>query len=253
MPTSGGDQKATLTDLDSHTSLEVQFNPSQLQLGDSARWRPQNNTTRPSLSYESGDPSTLRLELWFDATRGGGDVEADHLRPLKALLQAQVRAGGGRPPSRPPYVQFAWAGFRFVGVVTRLDVQYVMFRPDGTPVRAKAMLTLTEHAGDDVGAEAQATTAVAPTTPRVVQVAPGQTLADVARRHGTTTAELARANGVDDPLAVEPGTPLVVPRSAEMADALERSARARVQAAWGGFGDGAHDALADRAPLAGKP
>lgn len=49
-------------------------------------------------------------------------------------------------PHRPYYIRLCWgdvSGF-FFGVVTSLEIEYKLFRPDGKPVRALAHLSLSE-------------------------------------------------------------------------------------------------------------
>lgn len=230
MPTPTGNDKASFTNLTTGEVLSVQFNPTEFTLTDTAQWRDQGNRARPSLQYERGAPASLSMELWFDTTRGGDNVNTAYINAFRALLEQSVTdTTAQRTTDRPPYLQFSWGGFELVCVVERIQVLYSMFKPDGTPVRAKVQLQLKEHATD-----AGAVTGTGATTPAslagttTATVGPGQTLSSVAQANGASTADVARANNISDPANVAPGTEVVIPGDASMADAMEASSKSTV-------------------------
>lgn len=213
MPSTGSD-KASFTNLDTGEVVSVQFNPATYTLSDDAQWRDQGNKDKPGLSYERGSPATLQMELWFDTTRGGDNVNEVWVDKMRALLAQSVDGDvGGRSTQHPPFLQFSWGGFELVCVMERLQIQYELFKPDGTPVRAKCTVQLKEHQGD-----APTPSPLDGTT--TTTVGPGQTLSQVADANGADVGDVARANGIDDPMNVPAGTEVVVPGSPAMADAM---------------------------------
>ena len=46
---------------------------------------------------------------------------------------------------RPPYVDFEWKDIKFQGVMEKVSVTYLMFKADGTPLRAQVDVTLKER------------------------------------------------------------------------------------------------------------
>jgi hypothetical protein len=87
----------------------------------------------PRFNYAS--QGNLDFSLLLDGTRAidGNLIEvSQEIAALKNL----VFAYHGKIHS-PYYVQVTWGSFLFQGRLTTFNVTYSLFRPDGTPVRAK--------------------------------------------------------------------------------------------------------------------
>jgi nucleoid-associated protein YgaU len=106
-------------------------------------------------------------------------------------------------------------------VIDSLSVQYTLFRPDGTPVRAMAKLSLTQvekavdkpSAGGSKKGQNPTTRGLADLRSHVVR--DGDTLPSIAfTSYGDPTRwrAIAEANGIDDPLALRRGRLLSVPQ-----------------------------------------
>src|SRR5262249_15794245 len=102
-----------------------------------------------------------------------------------------------------------------------LSVQYTLFRPDGTPTRAQAQLSLiqAERAMDKSskggGGKPQNPTTRAQPGLGSHTVHDGDSLASIAFAHyrdPTRCRAIAEANGIDDPLHLKRGTVLSIPR-----------------------------------------
>ena len=106
-----------------------------------------------------------------------------------------------------------WGRFDvFQGVLTDLSQTFTMFLENGMPVRATLSCTFLE-----VVPQAQVRVAElhSADVPRTRRVARGDTLASIAAQEYGDPAlwrEIARANGVVNPLRLRPGDVLVVPR-----------------------------------------
>ena len=90
----------------------------------------------PRFNYASqGD---LDFSLLLDGTRAidGNQIEVSRevaaLKSLAFAYNGQIRS--------PYYVQVTWGSLLFQGRLTTFNVTYTLFRPDGTPVRAKVDL-----------------------------------------------------------------------------------------------------------------
>jgi LysM repeat protein len=121
-----------------------------------------------------------------------------------------------RPDSRehaPPIVRFVWDEAVFTGVLEKLDVNYVLFRQDGVPLRAQLDITLKEFR--PAAQQVLDTPRSSPSVEKSYVVRRGDTLSSIAAavyRRADAWRELARANGITDPRDLTPGRVLTVPR-----------------------------------------
>jgi nucleoid-associated protein YgaU len=102
----------------------------------------------------------------------------------------------------------------FKAVVSSLDLSFIYFAADGTPLRARAELVLVQFERE-LAFGPQNPTSGTPHPHRVHRVNPGETLDRIAAAHygdPTRWRAIAAANGIEDPLALEPGTVLAIPR-----------------------------------------
>lgn len=136
--------------------FSVQFNPKEFKLDETAGWTDgksaqdkasDKEAKDAALTYDKGKPATVTMELIFDCTDSTSDnVATKWVQPLRAFLSATVTSTeGGNETIRPPYCLFKWGNFEFSCVVEKIGVSYLMFRPDGTPLRAKVSVGLKER------------------------------------------------------------------------------------------------------------
>jgi hypothetical protein len=126
---------------------------------------------------------------------------------------------GGASNGRPPTLTLSWGTFlSFRAVCSSLTVQYTMFRPDGTPTRATANLTLMQVEQDPVSGSGtparQNPTTRADRHLRSHVVTDGDTLHSIAFKHygdAGSWRRIAEHNGIDDPLRLARGRSLAVP------------------------------------------
>ncbi|GAA3118463.1 LysM peptidoglycan-binding domain-containing protein [Streptomyces rameus] len=196
--------------------LDLQFNPSTLELRKSTEWRrsPARMAGESALpEFVGSGPRTLSLEVFLDATaKHDNSVEQAVEKLMKACVPTPASLGRKKPAS--PWVRFEWGTARttsFDGVLSSLSVSYKLFDVDGKPLRATCSLTIEEASVDAPG---QNPTSGARTARSTHTVVAGDSLAMLAwREYGDATAwrTIAEANGIDDPMALVPGTELVVP------------------------------------------
>ena len=161
-------------------------------------------------TWRGAGPRVMTVEIFLDATyTASGNIQPDidllfkccQPTPMSLLLQA---------PS-PPFVLFGWGlTMSFLAFISNVSVDYKLFRPDGTPIRAACNLTLEEI--PTLLASQNPTSGGA--ARRVRTTVAGDTLQSISyREYGRPTMwrALADANGIEDPLRIAPGTSLLVP------------------------------------------
>ena len=267
----------------------VQFNPKEFKSDETAGWSDGKSASDKAstdkardalLTYDKGKPATVAMELIFDATDSGDDVNSKWIDPLRSFLCATVAAkdGEGNPTIRPPYCLFKWGSFEFPCVVEKLGVTYLMFKPNGNPLRAKVSVSLKERddtqltlsgaqpivltamvsmltAGKDTEGQAPTTIAgqaggtqqqsgeLGETISQSVEAnqypvatyttQEGDTLSDVAAKTGADFEDIAKANNIDNPMELEPGTSLIIPGAAPMASIFELKNKSDSPMDWG--------------------
>jgi nucleoid-associated protein YgaU len=196
--------------------LDLQFNPSTLELRKTTEWRrsPSRMAEESALpEFVGSGPRELSLEVFLDATaKHDNSVEQAVEKLMKACVPTKASLGRKKPAS--PWVRFEWGSARttsFDGVLSSLSVTYTLFDVDGKPLRATCRLSIEEAS---VGPAGQNPTSGARTGRSTHIVVAGDSLALLAwREYGdaTTWRVIAEANDIDDPMALVPGTELVLP------------------------------------------
>lgn len=127
--------------------LTAMYNPSTIALDYRTDYRIDEfiNSTKQSNRYRKARPGGLTIELIFDASLPGNDEAVDdQLASLRALC-CEVDPGTGEPYFlRISWGKLQWNGLGyFAGRMATLNVRYVLFDRDGTPLRAQASLGVT--------------------------------------------------------------------------------------------------------------
>lgn len=194
------------------------FNPAELTITKANSWQAAEakGQNAPEMRFQGGQPGTLALSLMLDTTDTGGDVTV-HTDTLLDLMKVDPELAGSdrqRNSARPPWVEFHWGKLHsFKAIIERLQVRFTYFASSGMPLRAKADLTLKQFMDEGLR-PLQNPTSHTPTLHTVHRVVKGETLDRIAAAHyadPTRWRLVAEANAVVDPLAVAPGTLLVIP------------------------------------------
>jgi nucleoid-associated protein YgaU len=185
----------------------VQFNPEEYTLAKDVNWAQiaVPGLSSPLLQFVNGNLQTLEMELLLDTYEAGGDV-----RELSGALTDLMRVN---PTTHaPPVLLFTWASLSFTCVLARASQRFLMFLPDGTPVRVRLQVTFNEFRNAELETR-EVKRETADYTSREV-VRGGDTLSAVAARaYGDPAAwrAVALRNGIDDPWDLPPGTELALP------------------------------------------
>lgn len=118
----------------------------------------------------------------------------------------------------PNFLKLSWGTLLFKCRLQSLSISYTLFKPDGTPLRARADATFIGY-NDEVELALQAKKS-SPDLTHIVTVKAGETLPLLCYRiYGTSAVyvQVARANGLADFRALTTGTQLVFPPLVEAA------------------------------------
>lgn len=151
MSQSGGSEKAYFTHDDYGSVFYVQFNPKEFKVDEAVAWKDSKefHVWKPLIEFDRGKPSALAMELIFDTTDTGEDVNSKWIDKLRQFLSVNVISFKNKKFTlRAPHCSFCWAGFTFPGVVESISVSYLMFKTDGTPLRAKVSIKMKERHED---------------------------------------------------------------------------------------------------------
>jgi hypothetical protein len=196
--------------------FNVLFNPTTYTITSSVSWKPMSSRelNTPMLTYGGGGGRTLTLDLFYDVTepvnnRRIGDVRQETNKVVNLSRK-------DRDLARPPAVSIEWGSapltgsdFPFIGVLSSVSQTFTMFRPDGTPVRARLNVTFTEFADPEIDQRK-----LDPEfTIRLVKR--GDTVSSIAAdQYGDARLwrVIATANRIWDPLKVDAGVSLRIPK-----------------------------------------
>jgi nucleoid-associated protein YgaU len=207
-------EKATITNTDTGDRTTVLFNPEEYTLNRANTFAEiaVPGLRSPLLQFVHGALQTLEMELLADTleahgpgTSGGSDVR-EVTRRITHLLDINPETHA------PPVTLFAWGQLTFRCVVARVTQKFVLFRPDGVPLRARLSVTFSEYTNAEL--ESKETKRETADYSRSYVVNQGETLSDVAARvyrNAELWRPIALHNGVDDPRRLAAGTRLLVP------------------------------------------
>jgi hypothetical protein len=189
--------------------IPLRFNPTEYQISKANTFAdiaiPGLET--PLIQYVRGDSEKLSLEALVDTSDCLDDVRVRYVQKLRDLMSINPKEHA------PPLVAFVWDRPVLTGVLESLSVSYVLFTPDGIPLRAKLTMALREYRSAAV--QAAATPQQSPTVEKRWVVRRGDTLASISQalyRSPAFWRELAAANGIADPRRLQPGQVLTAPR-----------------------------------------
>ena len=203
-------------------TVDFQFNPNELTLVRRASWSMDHAVgfRRGALAnFRGADPATMDVSIFLDSTAPGSKVEVQsQVELLLSCCEVYPPSIFTRRPS-PPWVRLSWGSFstvQFIAFVNSASAKYTLFSPSGEPTRATCTMSLTEIA---VLTSGQNPTSGALTARRVHRVVVGDSLQSLAwREYGDATVwrVIAEANGIDDPMDLQPGTELLLPAAEEI-------------------------------------
>jgi Contractile injection system tube protein/LysM domain len=212
MPIPQGFQKAKLA-IDGGDTIECAFNPQSYTVTKTNVWnfKPSTGVDLPDGEFGGGLPQRINLSLLLDVSLLGADQSVkDQADKLFKMMESGGGGGGGGAPSK---ITFQWGSVNLPKAVpVSLTVQYILFHPNGEPIRATVDLELAQGEKAQKGQN--------PTTRsiggiQVHTVRDGDSLTSIAYdAYGDPTRwrAIAEANGIDDPMRLHRGRELNIPR-----------------------------------------
>ncbi len=188
--------KATLQEIDNANQpragrqpVPVQFNPSSLRLVYSNQSEGGRSAGRQARQHTGMSSTTLTVDLVFDTADEGTTAAPrsvlERTRDVEVFVKPQ---GDAQHHQAPPRVRFHWGDVIVDGVMESLSVDIDHFAHTGTPLRAKAALTIKgqdpEHEANRSGPGANTATPPRAATPSL----PGMQSALSAARGGAAGA-----------------------------------------------------------------
>jgi hypothetical protein len=212
MPIPQGFQRAKL-EIDGGEAIECAFNPQSYTVSKTNVWnfKPTTGVDLPDGEFGGGLPQRTAISLLLDVSLLGPDGSVkDAADKLFKMMEAGGGGGGG---SAPPKITFRWGSVNLPkSVPVSLTIQYILFHPNGEPIRATVDLEMAQAEKAEKG---QNPTTRAITGLRVHRVRDGDSLPSIAfDAYGDPTRwrVIAEANSVDNPLHLRRGAELTIPR-----------------------------------------
>jgi hypothetical protein len=199
--------KARITVEYSGAAFDVMFNPEEYTLSQDNNFASQAvpGLSSPLLQFVNGNLRSLDMELFFDTYEQQRDVREETQKLLALMaIDAELHA--------PPILVVSWASLQFRCVLVKASQKYVLFLPDGRPVRARISVSFNEFV--DPTAEAQAIKRQTSNFSKLHVAVLGETLSDIAGRYyddPTNWRPIAIENGIDDPRSLAEGRSLLIP------------------------------------------
>ena len=223
-------QKASFKNLETGKAYEVQFNPTELNLSKSAQFAEIAipGLDAPVQQFIHGGTETMTVELFFDQTDQGMAEDATSVTEQTDDFYALVKQN--RDTHAPPRCLFVWAPagtekrqkpslvndwesqapYQFVCIVESVERKFLLFSPEGIPIRARLTLKLREY--QTVNRMVARLQSADHTKVRVFERR--QRLDQIASKEYNSPGEwrrIAEANNIEDPRRIPPGAVLQVP------------------------------------------
>jgi hypothetical protein len=210
MPVPQGFQNAKLQ-IEGGDTIQCAFNPESYTISKTNIWtyKPNQSKDYPKPEFGGGMPMVYTMQLLLDTSLQGAD------QSIKDQANALMKAmhGGGSPPK---FVTFSWGSTQLPKAAPlSISIQYAMFQPNGDQMRAFVDLELAQADDSSPPGQAQNPTTRGTAGLRSHVVQDGDSLHSIAyESYGDATRwrVIAEANGVDDPLRIERGRALSIPR-----------------------------------------
>jgi hypothetical protein len=195
-------------------TITVMFNPPEYSTSKGAKYASTSilGMSTPISQFVSGEADTLSLEVFVDTTlMTDASPEEVDVRVFVERLEVLVLID--EELHAPPHCVFRWGTLAFKATVAKVDTTYTKFDPHGIPVRAKVKLNFTEYKTfDEIKVKSEKKSA---DLARIYVVGEGDSLWLIAHKKLGDAAlwkYIAKENAIANPLDLEAGTELRIPR-----------------------------------------
>jgi hypothetical protein len=210
-------EKAEIVNTDTGERIPVLFNPEDYTLNQD------NNFAQvaipgmraPIIQFVHGNMRTLDMKFLFDTYEKhieAGRTINEAGEDVRSLTNKVTDLLKINPDTHaPPVLLFTWGDLSFTCVLAKATQEFIMFRAEGVPVRARLTVTFNEYVDAETLAREPRRTA---DFTKLHAVKQGETLTDIASKHYEDPQlwrPIAIANNIDDPRAITTGQKLQVP------------------------------------------
>jgi hypothetical protein len=204
---------------------KVIYNPSPPPQGNPGKNQQYNNTTPPDIQFDLIFDSTGVIPKPLDGLAGAlsgipiagaiaaavaGAPKYDILAEIEAFKNIVLTYDGDI--HEPRDIQILWGTLSFVGKLTSLQINYKLFQPDGTPIRAVATAAFSGSIEDNLREALKKSNS--PDLTHIRKVAKGDTLSLMTHKiYGDASyyMEVARINKLVNFRNLTPGTEIFFP------------------------------------------
>jgi Contractile injection system tube protein/LysM domain len=212
-------EKAVITNTVTGERIPVMFNPTDYTVNQEVNYAQTviPGLSGPVLQFISGNMQTLEMELFVDTNEKHviGNRVLNNAQDDVRKLTSQVTNLMAIQPSThaPPVLLFTWASLSFTCVLARAQQRFIMFLPDGTPVRARLQVVFNQFRNVDLEAkEVKRETADFTKVHVVIQ---GESLSGIAAASYNDPSlwrVIALANAIVKPRVLAVGQQLLLPK-----------------------------------------
>ena len=193
------------------TVLTVDYNPEEYTVNKENTFAVQGvpGLGAPIVQFVNGAQRTLEVELFFD-TYDTPDLPKADVRGQTDPVVGLMTIDGEQ--HAPPILQVTMASLNLRCVLSRVSEKFLMFMPDGVPVRARLACTFIEIVDPELGA--QAANLQTADFSKAHVVVRGETLSSIAGARYDDPQRwrpIALANGLANPQAIAVGQTLRIP------------------------------------------
>jgi hypothetical protein len=201
------------------------YNPTDFQVSYKVSRDKKEVTGKGNLSssFLGMEARTLNFELFFDGTGASpssvGQAISDasinsSIQSVEGQIQIFRKLAYMIVPAdhQPNYMMIIWGTFIMTATLDSADVHYTMFSPDGTPLRAKMKVTVTEYIDDSLFSKILSFQS--PDLSKSITVTEGDTLPLLCfREYGDSSlyAKVARVNNLKNYRNLKQGMQLLFP------------------------------------------
>lgn len=216
-------QKAIIK-VEGGNDIKVMFNPSEYSLDSSVNYSSINvpGLDGPVMQYISGSEDTLTIQLMFNTyippkyNPSAGKVEpvpdnkTEDVTKYTSKIYALTKIKGAL--HRPPVCTFKWGSLSFKGIVNDVKQKFTMFLDSGKPVRA--VVDVTFKSVLNIIFSKKASPWESPDRTKYKILDESSSLWQIAyNEYGDADKwkEIARANGIANPLDIKKGMIIILP------------------------------------------
>ncbi|HED36066.1 MAG TPA: peptidoglycan-binding protein [Gammaproteobacteria bacterium] len=201
---------------DEDDKFEVMINPSGYKCEKNISYNKQESIGRvgKSLNYSQTMEDKVNFEIVIDGTGVvnlpvpgiGSDDVATQIESLNEVL------GYDGSEHEPKYSRLVWGSFIFYGRMTTYTTSYTLFKPDGSPLRAKVSLAFSSSVSDQQ--EKLETNKTSPDLSHIVEIKAGDTLPQLCNKiykDPSYYIDIAKVNRLDNFRQLKAGEKLLFP------------------------------------------